>query len=83
MDIKAQREIIDKIDAEIIGLLAKRFAVAEAIAAEKRRTASPLTDTAREAEIIAKAAAVLGEADAETVYRAILAVSHRRQKEKL
>ena len=83
MDIKALRHAIDEIDNEIIALLEKRYTLAKAIAAEKQKTASPLIDEAREAEIIGKAAATLGKEDAETVFSAIFSVSHRRQKEKL
>lgn len=83
MDIKAQRRAIDAIDDEITALLAKRFTLAEAIAAKKQKNAVPPIDEAREAEIMAKAAQTLGEADAETIFRAILEVSHRRQKESL
>ncbi|MHB1298087.1 MAG: chorismate mutase, partial [Gemmatimonadaceae bacterium] len=51
----ALREGVQRLDREIIGLLAKRMQLAQQIGAAKQALGRPTLDTAREAEVVRRA----------------------------
>jgi len=56
MNLKDWRKEIDSIDERIVGLLNERALIAQKIGALKASAGLPVTDTAREAEILRNAA---------------------------
>ena len=70
--LKELRDSIDEIDAGIINLLKQRLHTVSEIGAYKKQHNIPLTDEAREEEILAKAAAVLGPEAGEEIFKAII-----------
>lgn len=81
MDIPALRSQIDAIDADILRLVAQRFALAEQVNVSKAEQGLPLLDAARESEMIAAARASarppLTPDNAEDALRSILNLSRR------
>lgn len=53
MELSKIREEIDKIDTEILSLLAKRFRLGNEIASVKHKEGKPLRDVSREESLIA------------------------------
>lgn len=86
MELKQKREEIDKIDREIIGLLAKRFSIAKEIAKIKKSHNLPIQNKEREEEVIQKAVENLKEKGydekefVKTIYTAIIKKSKEVQE---
>ena len=78
-ELDVLRMDIDRLDKEISELLLSRFAVVKEIGEVKKRDGIPVTNTGREAVVIAQARACAldeKEKDAlESVFRAIIAAS--------
>ena len=76
-ELDVLRKDIDRLDHEIAELLLARFAVVKEIGAVKKRDAIPVTNTGREAVVIAQVrshALDLAEKDAlEQVFRTVIA----------
>lgn len=83
MEIKDLRKTIDEVDEQLIALFRKRFETAEEIALVKAKEGKALVDPEREKVILEKAAAALGSEDGILLYKSILNISHRRQKQAL
>ena len=84
MGLSELREEIDRIDREIIGLIYKRFKVAEAIVKLKRESGIDIEDNEREAEIIKNCKETgrgeLDEGFVEKLMRLIISESKRIQE---
>lgn len=84
--LKALRERLDKIDAELLPLFRERMRAVEEVAAVKRDNNLPILDARREQEIIDKAAGDADDAfraEVSLLMRTILALSKGRQRKKL
>lgn len=84
-DLEDLRRHIDSIDAEIIGLMVKRLAVAGKIGKVKKELGMGILQPGRESEILNKrrelaAAAGLEPGFVETLFKSIMAESKRIQK---
>jgi chorismate mutase len=81
--LDSHRRHIDAIDARIVRLLEERMQVARLVGATKRAADLPLVASAREVQVLERAAAAAGGAlaphDAREIFRAILAASRRAQ----
>jgi prephenate dehydrogenase len=80
MSIKENRKEIDRIDGQIVRLLADRIKIAREIGREKKKLGKQITDNAREKQVlehIKKLAAAenLSPEDAEIIYRLIIAAT--------
>jgi chorismate mutase len=79
--IERWREEIDAIDAELLGLLNRRAALALEVGRRKRGAGLPLRDIQRERQILARALQVnpgpLGATAVGRLFRAILSESRR------
>ncbi|MBI4272736.1 chorismate mutase [Candidatus Uhrbacteria bacterium] len=85
MTIIKLRKKIDAVDARLIKLLAKRFAIAKAIGDLKKKHGRAITDTAREKELVAFHASLektysLSKAFTKSLWRLILKESKRIQR---
>lgn len=84
MGLLELREEIDRIDREIIGLLCRRFEIAEDIARLKRETGIDIEDNAREGDIIKnckeKSGGELDEVFVEKLMRLIISESKKIQE---
>lgn len=76
------RKEIDRIDAEIIKLIARRFVLVRKVGALKKRSGLPIRKPQREAEIIAKLAgrSDVRKAFLQRLYRTIFAEAYRLEK---
>lgn len=81
MTLDEKRQAIDQIDAAIIALLGQRYAMTDAIGAEKRAQGLPIRDMAREEAVLAKvaAAATKDSTDIIRVFRTLMDTSRQRQ----
>ncbi|HEX8850034.1 MAG TPA: chorismate mutase [Gemmatimonadaceae bacterium] len=84
--LAACREEIERIDSELIALLARRIAVARRTTALKRAAGLPLLDPAREATVIRRAVEQarrhdLPAEDIRAVYWQVVGLSRRVQEE--
>ena len=82
-DFAELRREIDEIDLGLVGLLRRRLAVVDEIAAAKKASGAPVGDPGREAEILAKVASEAGEGFAEDVkplFAALFSISRARQQ---
>lgn len=85
--IERRRDEIDAIDAELLGLLNRRAALALEVGRRKRGAGLPLRDIHRERRILARALeenpGPLSAAAVERLFRAILAESRRLARRRL
>ncbi len=84
MNLNELRSVIDVMDAELIHLLGKRLTLACHLGEIKKRLGRPIDDPAREDEVLAHVAQLAAqegvpEGDAETIYRAIIAMCRKAQ----
>lgn len=80
------RKAIEEIDRDLLGLFARRMAVAREVADYKSASGSPVFDPLREEEVVRKALARIGPDDAiraETLLRSLMRLSRGVQYEKL
>ena len=85
-DIQKSRAAIDRIDRELVALFCERMRVSADVAEYKRTVGMPVTDHARERELLAKVSALAGEEMEEnvrTLYASILSLSKAYQHERL
>lgn len=83
-DLGTDRAVIDRIDADIVRLLAERRRITDDIGRRKRSSGVPIQSPDREAGVIdnvrsVAAAAGLAPDDAEAIYRLALALSRASQ----
>ncbi len=78
-ELAALRGEIDRVDEGLTALFLERLRLVDAIGARKRELDLPVRDEAREAAILARARE-RGGAAAETLFRALLALSRERQE---
>jgi chorismate mutase len=82
--IDSHRRRIDDIDVRILGLLEERMRVAREVGEAKRAAELPLVASAREVQVLERAATRargdLAPHDAREIFRAILAASRRVQQ---
>jgi prephenate dehydrogenase len=80
MSIEEYRKGIDRVDEQIVTLIAERIKLAEKIGKEKRRKGIHITDNARETQVLEHIKRLaeqeqLDPADAEVIYRLIIAAT--------
>ena len=83
IDIKNVRNEIDAIDEELVKLFLKRLEVTTQVAASKRERGAPITDPAREREIISRVTAEVGpeyENGARLFFTTLFSISKARQR---
>lgn len=78
------RDAIEKVDTTIITAIAERMALSRAVGRVKTATGQPVMDPAREAAVVARAAALAREAglpedEVRELYWRIIAASRRAQ----
>lgn len=78
------REEIGRVDAELIGVLARRMALVREIGAVKAAHGLPVLDPAREAAVVSRASALardagLPEDDVRMLYWQLMAIARRVQ----
>ncbi len=78
------RAQIEAVDAQLVGVIAQRLALAKAIGCSKRASGIPVTDPAREAAVVARVSALAREAgvpedEIRALYWRLLAMSRRAQ----
>lgn len=78
------RAQIEAVDAQLVGVIAQRLALAKAIGCSKRAGGIPVTDPAREAAVVARVSALAREAgvpedEIRALYWRLLAMSRRAQ----
>lgn len=83
-DLRETRDLIDALDDEILGLLARRASLARRAGLAKARAGAPPLDPAREAAVLTRrrqgaAEAGLPAEEVESVFRAIIALARRVQ----
>lgn len=86
MDLKDIRREIDSVDEELVKLFVRRMKAADAVAAAKRGSGKPVSDPAREREILAKIAAEVGpelENESRLLFSTLMALSRGRQRAQL
>jgi chorismate mutase/prephenate dehydrogenase len=81
MNLKDMREALDRIDNEIVTLLAKRLSLIPYIAEHKMKNGAPRTDPEREREVLAKGAKLgekvnLRKEYVEDIFKRIIEESH-------
>ena len=82
MELTDLRREIDRVDSEILRLLAERMALCDRVAAYKSAHGLPILDEAREEEKLTRAAASVPadlSGDARALYALLLSLSRRRQ----
>lgn len=82
-DLQNFRAQIDALDAQIAERFAARMAVTEQVGRYKLEQGLPVLDRAREAEVLAKKAALVEDslrADVTTLYETIMSLSRRQQQ---
>ena len=82
-DLAELRREIDEIDGELVGLLKRRLAVVDEIAAAKRASGTPVGDSGREDAILARVAAQAGAEyadDARQLFAAMFSIARARQR---
>ena len=82
MELTDLRREIDRVDSEILRLLAERMALCDRVATYKSAHGLPILDEAREEEKLARAAASVPadlSGDARALYALLLSLSRRRQ----
>lgn len=86
-DLKELRKEIDSIDRQIQELFERRMKISEEVAAYKKERQLPVLDAKREDEKIAslkeRASGEEAARDIEELYRTILSISRRLQREKM
>ena len=85
-NIEDIRASIDSLDDRIVALLAERLELSDAIADAKRVPGGPVSDPAREREILTRLSNEVGQKfgrDIRTVYSALFGVSKARQRQQL
>lgn len=85
-NIEDIRASIDSLDDRIVALLAERLELSDAIADAKRISGGPVSDPAREREILTRLSNEVGQKfgrDIRTVYSALFGVSKARQRQQL
>lgn len=85
-NIEDIRASIDSLDDRIVALLAERLELSDAIADAKRVSGGPVSDPAREREILTRLSNEVGQKfgrDIRTVYSALFGVSKARQRQQL
>ena len=85
-EINSVRKRIDKVDEEILGLLAERVKLAEAAGKEKRKHGKHILDPEREVELLSNistraGARGLNQEDARSIFKNIMNMSRRAQGE--
>ncbi len=78
-ELSALRGEIDRVDREMTALFLERLALVDEIGALKKARGLPVRDEAREAAILERACE-RGGAEAEALFRALLAISRARQE---
>ncbi len=83
MDIEQLRTAIDETDAELIRLLCRRMEISGQIAEYKRNNSVPVTDGAREREVLERAERGAGEygSYARRLFSLLIELSKARQNE--
>jgi chorismate mutase len=84
--VSSLRAQVEAVDDRLISLIAERLRLARAIGAMKRAAGQPVTDPAREAAVVARAAGLARDADIpeeeiRALYWRLLAMSRRVQLE--
>ncbi len=84
--VSSLRAQVEAVDQRLIALIAERLRLARAIGAMKRAAGQPVTDPAREAAVVARAAGLARDADIpeeemRALYWRLLAMSRRVQLE--
>lgn len=86
MELKEIRQEIDAIDDEMAKLFVRRMQAADAVAAAKRGSGKAVLDPAREREVLARAASVVGPdlaGEARLLFSTLMSVSRARQRARL
>jgi chorismate mutase len=83
-DLLRLRDEIERIDRELVGLIAQRVQLAREIGAAKRVAGLPTLDPAREAHVIRRAVGLareagLGEEDVREIFWHLVGLSRRAQ----
>ena len=84
--LQALRERIERIDRELIGLIAERVRLACEVGVAKRELGAPTLDPAREAMVVRRAGelareAGLGDEDVRYIFWHLIGLSRRAQME--
>ncbi len=82
MSIEELRGEIDAIDEQLVALFTKRMDVSAKVAAYKKETGKPITDSARERELLERVSELAGEqyeSQARTLYHSLLSISRSYQ----
>ncbi|MDD4081589.1 MAG: chorismate mutase [Eubacteriales bacterium] len=83
MTLSQAREAIDRLDREIVKLMADRLAVVDGISDYKATHNLPVHDPAREAQVIARLTAECADGfqeDIATLYQRLFEISRQRQE---
>jgi chorismate mutase / prephenate dehydratase len=85
-ELESIRKKIDRVDGDILRLLAVRLELAKDIGAAKKRIGKPIMDRGREAEVLAKVSEKakilgLGHEDVQVIFKDVIAMSRRIQGE--
>lgn len=86
MELSDIRKTIDEIDSQMIELFVRRMEAASKVAAAKKESGAPVTDPAREREILSKVATRVGhdlENEARLLFTTMMAISRGRQRSEL
>jgi chorismate mutase / prephenate dehydratase len=83
-ELKGLRERIEKIDQEVVALIAARVAAARDVGRIKQRRGLPILDPAREAAVVRRAVELarshsLAEEDVREIYWHLIGLSRRAQ----
>ena len=82
-DLQSLRAQIDDIDRELADLFCRRMAVTYQVGQYKKAKGLPVLDRAREKQVLAAKAALVGEdlrADITTLFETVMAISRRQQQ---
>ena len=82
-DLENVRREIDAVDQEMLALFARRLSLVDKVAAAKRESGAPVVDSAREREILEKAASGAGPrfaSEAKDFFSALMSISKARQR---
>jgi chorismate mutase/prephenate dehydratase len=87
-EIKSIRKRVDKVDEEILGLLAERMKLAKAAGKEKRKLGKPVLDPEREAELLSNASSKadakgMNPEDVRAIFKSIMIMGRRAQGEEI
>jgi chorismate mutase/prephenate dehydrogenase len=82
--IEELRDAIGRVDAELVGVLARRMALVREVGKVKAASGLPVLDPAREAAVVSRAAAMardagLPEDDVRMLFWQLMAISRRVQ----